>query len=76
VNFPQNPTIPVYTNIQEFHGVQSIEELSDIHSDEGNLGQGIGDQFAVLWNQLFPFGTSTIKQYSLTFGQYQGLNFD
>ena len=36
--FPINPTINVQSNVEEISGVNSLDALEDINSDEGNLG--------------------------------------
>ena len=36
--FPVNPTINVKSNVEEISGINSLDDLEDIRSDEGNLG--------------------------------------
>jgi hypothetical protein len=37
-NFPIDPYIPVSITKTEIQGVDSVDDLNDIYSDEGNLG--------------------------------------
>jgi len=37
-SFPINAYIPVATKVEEITGLNSLDDLYDIYSDEGNLG--------------------------------------
>lgn len=37
-HFPANVYIPVATTVEEITGLNSLDDLEDIYSDEGNLG--------------------------------------